>query len=389
MDTYSTNTPRFRKGALKGVKVISFFLVAAGLLSFQNMKLISSALSNNNSFQWNYEIMTNQISDKPYLSLIPLEELAKNNNITCPDGLFPIENTHLAVSTTHSDRLIPKVVHVTSKQRCATKAVIDNINKWRFENHSLYFHDDDAVEQLIQHPITRQEFPELREIFKCATSGATKSDLWRYAVLYLYGGIYSDIDNSPIRFNGETIKSEDDSFFVIEQLGIMSQYFLASSVGHPLMRQMLETGIYNLKQTNNVMVNNAATTTGPKAVKVGFIKFMAEVGVETTGYIPAGIYVGSNNRSVTVIGQANRSKDYVHRGGLGHKHKVEYYNAVQIRHFLSMRKGQGPNPISCKEHLKRTNGTDEVANYIYVPELGHYIDGYNQTALKLYNLTRM
>ena len=72
----------------------------------------------------------------------------------------------------------------------------------------------------------------------------------------------------------------DDSFFVIEQLGIMSQYFLASSVGHPLMRQMLETGLYNLKQTNNVMVNHAATTTGPKAVKVGFIKFMAEVGVK-------------------------------------------------------------------------------------------------------------
>ena len=388
MDTYSTNTPRVRKGTLKGVKIISFFLVAAGLLSFQNVQLISSALSN--SFEWNYEIM-NQISDdKPDPSLIPLEELAaKNPNITCPEGLFPIENTHLPLSVTHSNRLIPKVVHVTSKQRCATKAVIDNINKWRFENHSLYFHDDDAVERLIQHPITRQEFPELREIFKCATSGATKSDLWRYVVLYLYGGIYSDIDNSPIKFNGETIKSEDDSFFVIEQLGIMSQYFLASSVGHPLMRQMLETGLYNLKQTGNVMVNNAATTTGPKAVKVGFIKFMAEVGVETDGYIPAGIYVGQNNRSVTVIGEAGRSKDYVHRGGLGSKNKGEYYNAVGIKHFLSMRQGQGPNPISCKEHLKRTNGTDDkVANYIYVPELGHYIDGYNQTALKLYNLTR-
>ena len=137
------------------------------------------------------------------------------------------------------------------------------------------------------------------------------------------------------------------------------------------------------------MVNNAATTTGPKAVKVGFIKFMAEVGVETDGYIPAGIYVGQNNRSVTVIGEAGRSKDYVHRGGLGNKNKGEYYNAVGIKHFLSMRQGQGPNPISCKEHIKRTNGTDDkVANYIYVPELGHYIDGDNQTALKLYNLTR-
>lgn len=379
MDTYSANTLRFRKGELKGVKYISFFLIASCFLSFLNSKLISSVLSN--SSEWNYEI-------SPHLSLIPLEELAKNNNTTCPEGLFPIENTHLPVSVTHSNRLIPKIVHITSKQRCATQAVIDNINKWRFKNHSLYFYDDNAVDRLFQHPITRQQFPELREILKCVTSGATKSDLWRYVVLYLYGGIYSDIDNSPIKFNGETIKNEDDSFFVVEKLGIMSQYFLASSIGHPLMRQMLESGIYKLKQTGNVMVNNAATTTGPNAVKVGFIKFMAEVGVETNGYIPAGIYVGSNNRSVTVIGRKDRSKEYVNRGGLGNK-KDEYYNAVGIRHFLSMRQGQGPNKISCKEHLKNTNGTDKVANYKYVPELGHYIDADNQTALKLYNLTRM
>ena len=79
----------------------------------------------------------------------------------------------------------------------------------------------------------------------------------------MYGGIYTDIDNSPTGFNGETIQEKDDAFFTIEQLGIMSQYFLASSLGHPLMAKMLEVGVERLKATVNVMVNNPAKATGP------------------------------------------------------------------------------------------------------------------------------
>lgn len=212
---------------------------------------------------------------------IPIEVLIQHNT-TCPDGLFPIENTHMPRSITHlQGRRIPKIVHLTSKHRCATKAVIKNVNKWRFQNYSVYFHDDNALHKLFTHPYTRKLFPTLREGLKCVTSGATKSDLWRYLILYIYGGVYTDIDNSPTKFNGETIKPEDDSFFPLEGLGIMSQYFFASSPGHPLMRQMLETGVERLKTIPNVMVNNPAQMTGPGACKVGFIKFMAEVGYET------------------------------------------------------------------------------------------------------------
>jgi mannosyltransferase OCH1-like enzyme len=45
---------------------------------------------------------------------------------------------------------------------------------------------------------------------KCVTNGATKSDIWRYLVLYTYGGIYTDIDNSPNEFDEKTISKTDD-----------------------------------------------------------------------------------------------------------------------------------------------------------------------------------
>jgi hypothetical protein len=58
--------------------------------------------------------------------------------------------------------------------------------------------------------------PPRQVINKCVTSGATKADLWRYALLL------RDIDNSPTGFNGETINRHDDFFGTIEKLGILS-----------------------------------------------------------------------------------------------------------------------------------------------------------------------
>ena len=131
------------------------------------------------------------------------------------------------------------------------------------------------------------------------------------------------------------------------------------------MGYMLEKGIEKLKTITNVMVNNPARTTGPGAAKVGFVIFMREAGVETDGYIDAGVYVGLNNHSVTVVGTKTNHKEYVNRGGLSHTDKMEYYKSMGGRHFLNDWKAAGSKgkKVSCMEHLRRTNGTDKVANY--------------------------
>jgi mannosyltransferase OCH1-like enzyme len=49
--------------------------------------------------------------------------------------------------------------------------------------------------------------------------GAAWIDLWRLLVLWKYGGIYADLDTSPVPslFNETTISEEDDAFFVVDQ----------------------------------------------------------------------------------------------------------------------------------------------------------------------------
>lgn len=302
---------------------------------------------------------SNNNDSKRALPLIQLVQSDKAAAITCPDGASPILDT---IREEDNKRRIPRVVHITAKSRCATPQVHDIVNRWRFEGHSLYFHDDYAVKRLTSHPLSQSSFPLLNETLKCVTNGATKSDLWRYLVLHTYGGLYTDIDNEPTGFNGTSISDNDDSFFVIEALGIMSQFFIASSPGHPLMRLSLESGMNSLRGTVNVMRNNPAKTTGPAALKNGFIQFMNGT---STGYIDAGTYVGLNNRSVTVIGDRTNPKEYIDRGGLDSSSKRNYYAAMGMQHFHDTNTLSSRGRISCMDHLKLSNGTNKVANYIF------------------------
>jgi hypothetical protein len=304
-----------------------------------------------------------------------------------------VNDTHLPHTVTHPPgRKIPRIIHITSKSRCVTPHVFQHLAQWQLYGHSVYFHDDDAVDRLLHanHTMTINEIvANLTQVLSCVTTGATKSDLWRYLILWHYGGIYTDIDNSPRKFNATTIAPDDDAFFVVEKLGIMSQYFLASSPKHPLLIHALHYGIQSLQKTVNVMVNNPASHTGPGAIKNGFIRFQAAVGINTTGYIPAGIYEGAadaasssseqERRYCTVLGKLSKSKEYIDRNGLLEAKKVEYFQAVNMSGYLGLYKKFGrAGRISCQEHIRRQqiahNGTVyKVANYVQTQN-GVYVE---------------
>lgn len=283
-------------------------------------------------------------------------------NAQCPIGTAPVLDT--ISNSEHDVRRIPRILHFTSKTRCVTIDFMNNINRWRarLPNHSIYFHDDRAVKQLTDHPISQKIFPLLNETLKCVTNGSTKSDLWRYLVLYLYGGVYSDLDNSPEGFDENTISNQDDLFAPLEALGIPAQYFIASSPGHPLLKLSLEEGIHRLRETPNVMNNNPAITTGPGAYKTGFINFMNN---NSSGYVTEGRYDSIGGRSVTVRGSKHNPWEYINRQGVDSVKKQRYYEAIGTKHFFDAFGLRKVGVISCMEHLRRSKGTHMIANYIF------------------------
>ena len=144
----------------------------------------------------------------------------------CPDDLIYATNKFDPRSIVKG-RKIPKIVHLTSKSKCFTQNYIKNLERWRFPEHSFFVHDDAAMEELFSRDWP--EFPLLHQVLPCLKAGAAKADLWRYLALWEYGGIYTDIDNSPgpMLLNGTIITDDMDSFLEVEIGRFPSQYFLA------------------------------------------------------------------------------------------------------------------------------------------------------------------
>ena len=306
----------------------------------------------------------------PPIPLLDLIHTKVSSSEKCEDivvtnwntNLTEIRSTILPESiTNYPPRKIPRIIHLTSRSKCTMAKVKEaTIDKWRsLTNHSLYFHDDDAMEALLQRDWP--EFPYLKMIQKCLVSGAAKADLWRLLVLWEYGGIYSDTDTAPgeLFLNDNTsnpvIGPDDEAFFVIEAEGFLSQYFMAAAPKHPLIYLTIVQILERLLAVENIKEQYVPFVTGPGALKAAFVDFMGRG--NTDGKPPAGVYQGSQSvgnglHTVTVKGdRRTASRRYVVRQGIDHHTKVAAYKAVGMSHFNEVKKDNTVVNSSCKAHL--------------------------------------
>jgi hypothetical protein len=165
---------------------------------------------------------------------IPLDDLTGSSlKHECDKHFRAVEDKPLPYEATFSgNRRIPRIIHQTSRSRCLTTRVYSVVEGWDLgDDWARYFHDDEAMDRLFQQDWP--EFPHLRMLLKCIdSSGTLKADIWRYLVLWEYGGIYADVDTKPKKLDGTTITAEDDGFFTVEQYHLLSQYFMATSPRH-------------------------------------------------------------------------------------------------------------------------------------------------------------
>lgn len=138
--------------------------------------------------------------------------------------------------------------------------------------------DKEADAFMMQFPITRVK----QAYFSINPSlGASRADMWRYAVLYQHGGVYIDIDSTcdPLR---EIIQPEDTAllswagkwhrqFCAIERE--LDQWVMMFAPGHPFLKRALLLGAArvlnpdNLGRTIQNMHQHVLDTTGPVMFK--------------------------------------------------------------------------------------------------------------------------
>jgi len=184
------------------------------------------------------------------------------------------------------------------------------------------------------------EYPHLKLVLRhCIKNPTIKADLWRYLLLWVYGGVYADFDTAPARLDARTIKDGDDGFFVVEQYHILSQWFMAVSPGHPLMYYAVQNTLQNLLEAEDTLKIGAHIKSGPHALHAAFIAFRHDANVIVdpigTGFKPvwSGTFVGTNNHTITVVGKGENENEYVKRMAVDAFTKTRDYRRMGMTHF--------------------------------------------------------
>jgi hypothetical protein len=247
-------------------------------------------------------------------------------------------------SSSYSYNKIPNQIHQTSKSKCLHMFLADVSKVWREMNgYSYYLHDDDVVWRFLHQQWP--EFPTLPLILPCLSPCMTAvADLWRYLILYEFGGIYSDLDAIPKQFNASWIHSEDDALFVVENFDAPSQYWMAVAPKHPLMYYAAHHALHRASGVGDVFKMDAAKVTGPFALMEAFASFMLDVGLTIQKPIRAGHYEGRYNRSIRIIGHGReRSDEIIKREAVSKEHKFMMYHSMNMKHYHEDKKRDQTN----------------------------------------------
>ena len=94
--------------------------------------------------------------------------------------------------------MIPRKIHLTCKDKNNItnpiwKRTIDKYKKM-YQDYEIIIYDNNDI-----YDIFRQHFPQYYDKIKQIKIGAVLADIFRYLILYLEGGIYSDMDCEPIK----------------------------------------------------------------------------------------------------------------------------------------------------------------------------------------------
>ena len=229
-------------------------------------------------------------------ALRSLQELTQSpapGSIVCPsphftpiyDNIVPITEIQTNNASSVSHRKIPKIIHVSFNDRCIPNELAESITRWKdaLPDHSIFFHDDQAVQRLIgtndhntQLWHSSGDFPELRKNMRCVKyKGAMLIDIWRMLIVWTYGGLYTDIDNWPgPKFDSHTTIGDEASFFSLSDVRERpSQWLFAMTPKHPIAIFTLQEISRRLLRVKNIARPRVVQITGPQTLKIAYRKF--------------------------------------------------------------------------------------------------------------------
>ena len=191
--------------------------------------------------------------------------------------------------------------------------------------------------------------------------GAELADLWRYVLLYEYGGLYIDIDDAPgdwLIQNPDMVTERHDAVFCQKPGGSgISQNFFWSSPKHPLMYFTILEVFRELLELPDVGAQYIPVVTGPGAIKRAWQHFVStSTTINMDGkrgrndiFAPGHYHNDRYNRSIDVL----EGKEHINNKSALAVYSPEYYAATAMEDYernkrASTRQG---NRVACYDVL--------------------------------------
>jgi hypothetical protein len=162
----------------------------------------------------------------------------------------PIFNIHVPTSREFIvTREIPYNLFQTFKTKDISPALQTFVDTWKEKNpeYTYKFYDDDMCDKFMKEFDVRTW-----KAYQRIIPGAFKADLWRYCVLYKYGGIYADIDTMCLGKIDDFL-SEKTEFVTPIDLDdkLLYNAFIAAAPGSKILKACIDTIVHNVE--NNIV----------------------------------------------------------------------------------------------------------------------------------------
>ena len=155
-------------------------------------------------------------------------------------------------------------------QTWSTKNISTDLKKitetWTTKNpnYAYFLYDDNECNNFIKKHFSKN----IHDAYCRLIPGAFKADLWRYCVLYIYGGVYVDIDTICLE-NIDVFLNEDIEFMTPNDLNNnvkigthnLFNAFIASIPKHPILLECINRVVFNIE--NNILPYSNLDFAGP------------------------------------------------------------------------------------------------------------------------------
>lgn len=135
-----------------------------------------------------------------------------------------------------------KYINSKPKLRVAVNSWLRHTNKFKY-----YFYDDNKCDLFMKDIVGG----DIYEAYKKLPMKVMKADLWRYCVIYEYGGIYADVD-TICKVNPNIFLNDALLTIVPENNVHLCQWVFSAPAKSPILKEVIELSVKRILESDEI-----------------------------------------------------------------------------------------------------------------------------------------